>query len=190
MRIKDVWGGYIYYLPSEASVPALESIKDAHSFVISSYIRWIKVYMCAQISLYRSSSWIQGIIHPHSQITEDSEVHMTCPTPSKGIFYHARKGKLFMEESQKLHGVWIWIPLAPNSELIYNSSAFPVCRLQGKTKRPKGEIWAKTFMSFAGTACRKQQIPWKMCWTWESSYESQSPWQDEGTNHTATLSGR
>ena len=85
-----------------------------------------------------------------------------------------------MEESQKLHGVWIWIPLGPNSELIYNSSAFSICKLWGKSKRPRGEILAKTYTSSAVTAYRKQQIPVKIQQIPEKSAEPENP----ATNHS------
>lgn len=61
-----------------------------------------------------------------------------------------------MEESQQPYSLDVRIPLVPNSKLIYNSFAFPICKLQRKSKVQEGGILAKAHTFSGMTASLKE----------------------------------
>lgn len=69
------------------------------------------------------------------------------PAPSWGnIPPHQGGGVVYGRSTAVPYSLDVWIPPGPNSELIYNSFAFPICKLQRKSRRPKGEILAENIL--------------------------------------------
>lgn len=188
-RMKDAWGGYLYCLCSEALYPRL-SIKDAHSFVISTYIRWIKVYRCAQISLHHKSSGIQGTICPHSQITEDSEAHMTRPTPSWGNVLPCQEGKVIYGRITEapwcmgLDSAW------PKFRTHLQFLCLPNLQASGKEQKAQRGNLSKNIYSLFRDCLQETADPLKEGLNLRIQLRITVPVTGWGANHTKTLSGR
>lgn len=113
----------------------------------------------AQMSPYHSASILEGIVNPDSQIHRGLwgprwlvqvqlpvKVISTIPEKERCLWKNCHSSKQF----GCTHSAWP--KFRTNLQFV-----FPICKLQGKRKRPKEEILAKTYTFPA--AYRKLQLP-------------------------------